>query len=409
MDDPSWAWPAWKFGMKTDDLFTTLHSKYNTFSFAIQDAEAFHHDVYEICHDADTVDDLHRLLADRRRQRLSELNESLESLAVEIIANPKLIATDQWQHALQLFRTKSFDSIVRFFSSYLPDDYLDRHETYSSSSSFSESASVHTESTKASSVDDAIPCSPFFVDHLHTDKLSVITEEPCSLDDADNVDVDACPITHGVEAPLSPPESEPMLAEETVSSPTDVESQGYTSTNPPSRSMSFGSECGAFGPDLIRSSLIQDDEASQSSDCDSVVVSVSDTAESQSSLESVDAKVHDLYTSCCSPDDEDYFPTSQLPEDDFDILDTTDDILESDTSTPRPQPDAITTSYVEYKSIMARRLPPTHQRSPSPKSTRTLRGEGLVSCGMRRTPEESSSKIQKPTADSSRKRPKGRI
>lgn len=54
---------------------------------------------------------------------------SLETLAVEIIANPKLIGSEQWQHALQLFRTKSFDSIIRYFASYLPEDYLDRHDT----------------------------------------------------------------------------------------------------------------------------------------------------------------------------------------------------------------------------------------------------------------------------------------
>ncbi|KAH7115526.1 hypothetical protein EDB81DRAFT_819690 [Dactylonectria macrodidyma] len=31
MDDPSWAWPAWKFDMKRGDLFTKLHDQYNTY------------------------------------------------------------------------------------------------------------------------------------------------------------------------------------------------------------------------------------------------------------------------------------------------------------------------------------------------------------------------------------------
>ncbi|ETS06925.1 hypothetical protein M419DRAFT_121743, partial [Trichoderma reesei RUT C-30] len=127
MDDPDISWPAWKFGLKRDDLFTTLHDQYNTFTYTLQDPEAFHHDVYEISHRADTAEEFHRFMAARQRQRLSELEESLETLAVEIIANPKLIGSDQWQHALQLFRTKSFDSIVRYFASYLPHDYLERH------------------------------------------------------------------------------------------------------------------------------------------------------------------------------------------------------------------------------------------------------------------------------------------
>lgn len=48
MDDSGWTWPAWKFGMKRDDLFTKLHDQYNVVPSSLQDPEAFHHDVYEI-------------------------------------------------------------------------------------------------------------------------------------------------------------------------------------------------------------------------------------------------------------------------------------------------------------------------------------------------------------------------
>ncbi|KAL7620859.1 hypothetical protein AAE478_009857 [Parahypoxylon ruwenzoriense] len=123
MDDPGWTWPAWKFGMKREELFTKLHDQYNTIAFSIQDPEAFHHDVYEISNTASTADEFHRLLADRKQLRLNELNQSLESASVEIIANPSLIGTQQWQYALQLFRTRSLDSLVRYFASYLPDDH----------------------------------------------------------------------------------------------------------------------------------------------------------------------------------------------------------------------------------------------------------------------------------------------
>lgn len=47
----------------------------------------------------------------------------LEDASFEIIGNPSLIGTEQWQYAIQLFRTKSLDSLVRYFSSYLPQEH----------------------------------------------------------------------------------------------------------------------------------------------------------------------------------------------------------------------------------------------------------------------------------------------
>jgi len=126
MDDPTdtcWSWPHWKFGLRKDDLFSKLHDQYNTVTTPLLDPEAFHHDVYEISHKASTTNEFHSLLRERKQQRLRELNESLESAALEIIANPSLIGTEQWEYAVQLFRTKSLDSLVRYFSSYLPADH----------------------------------------------------------------------------------------------------------------------------------------------------------------------------------------------------------------------------------------------------------------------------------------------
>ncbi|UNI23303.1 hypothetical protein JDV02_009133 [Purpureocillium takamizusanense] len=385
MDDMDWAWPFWKFGMKKDDLYTTLHDRYNTFTSTIQDPEAFHHDVFEISHDADTAEQFHGLLAARRQQRLRELNESLEALAVEIIANPKLIGTEQWQHALQLFRTRSYDSIVRYFASYLPEDHLD-HLSTSSYSSFSEADSVRTVSTKASSTEDA-PCSPFAHDEFFPDG-PIMTVEPCTIDH------ESCPA-----GPLSPPESEAMHSD-AASSPSD--SITY-STNPPSRSMSFsGSESGLC-PELLRRRFEHrgDDETSQSDSCDTTVTSVCDSAETRSSCDCAD--------DVC--EDEDEFPTAQFPDDHFDCLDTptlnaVNDTLESDTPTPRQE--CVASSYLEFKSVAARRLPSPHRRSPSPKSHVTHREAGKLAREVRRSPEEASSKIQKPLHEALRKRPKGR-
>lgn len=402
MDDPNLAWPAWKFGMKRDDLFTTLHDKYNTFTNTIQDPEAFHHDVYEISHDAETVDEFHRMMADRQRMRFRELNETLETLAVEIIANPKLIGSEQWQHALQLFRTKSYDSIVRYFASYLPDDYLDRHDIQStSSSSFSETDSL---STTASSVDDA----PFpFIDDDFFPNGPIMTAEPCSIKP------DAY-VASKPEAPLSPPHSEAEQSEPSVSSPSDSESHTYST---PSRSMSFsGSESGQSVPEAFRRRYLERDfdETSQSDDCDTAITSLCDSMESPSALD-VDAHTHHTKLEACEPldfGDDEEFPPAQYPIDEFDYLDCLDvtnthDTLDSDTPTPRPEAGA-TASYLDFRSIISKNTPSPYRRSPSPKSHMGSRGAASPSREVRRSPEESLCKVQKPVLDLTKKRPKAR-
>ncbi|KUI55852.1 hypothetical protein VP1G_03221 [Cytospora mali] len=128
MDETCWAWPFWKFGLKSDDLNTTLHDRFNTVPSAIQDPEAFHHDVYELSTEANTLDEFERLMEERKKLRLEELNGMLENASFEIIGNPSLIGTEQWQYALQLFRTKSLDSLVRYFASYLPQGHPWHHD-----------------------------------------------------------------------------------------------------------------------------------------------------------------------------------------------------------------------------------------------------------------------------------------
>lgn len=123
--DQAWekAWPFWKFGLKYNDLTTALHDKYNTISSPIQDPDAFHHDVYEISSRADTLADFERLMQERKALRIKELNGMLEDASFEIVGNPDLIGTEQWALAVQLFRTRSLDSLVRYFASYLPADH----------------------------------------------------------------------------------------------------------------------------------------------------------------------------------------------------------------------------------------------------------------------------------------------
>ncbi|KAH8649323.1 hypothetical protein BX600DRAFT_366632, partial [Xylariales sp. PMI_506] len=123
MEDTDWSWPAWKFGMTQDQLFTNLHDQYNTIPSAIQDPQSFHRDVYEISNAVSTVGELDLQLSERKGQRLRELNNVLELASYEIIANPNLIGTEQWQYAVHLFRSRSLDSLVQYFASYLPNEF----------------------------------------------------------------------------------------------------------------------------------------------------------------------------------------------------------------------------------------------------------------------------------------------
>ncbi|RKL44904.1 hypothetical protein BFJ72_g3555 [Fusarium proliferatum] len=123
MDDPAYTWPAWKFGLKKEDLSNKLHDQYNTYLAPIQSPEAFYYDISEIAHTAHSAAEFHRLAHGRKQQRLNELNEALESASFEIIGNPRLIETPQWEHAIQLFRTNSLDSLVQYFASYLPREH----------------------------------------------------------------------------------------------------------------------------------------------------------------------------------------------------------------------------------------------------------------------------------------------
>ncbi|KAM0329247.1 hypothetical protein ACHAQA_004550 [Verticillium albo-atrum] len=390
MDDPGYTWPSWKFGMKRADLFTKLHDQYNTIPSSIQDPEAFHHDVFEISNDARTEDEFHRLMAERRTQRLRELDESLELAGVEIIANPKLIGTEQWSFAVQLFRTRSLDSLVRYFSSYLPEGYLDRHAFHDTASTASSFDQYSVASTNPSSLDDDAESGPsFFPDD---DDKRCMTREPFCIN------------TMPTEADLPPsPRSMTTQDDSSPSSPTDLHDHDFTLDRlTPARSLSFsGSESDAFRRHLDDH---DDEETSQSDDPDSLATSISDLVESHAShddLETYASKtshVEEYY------DDEDF--AAQRPTD---MFDTVVDSIEWETPTPKQEPP--TTSYLDFKQIPTLRHIPSsihHTRRDHSPSPRTYRSSSPHKGAVRRTPDEASSRISKPLPDTSRTRAKGR-
>ncbi|KAF9870179.1 hypothetical protein CkaCkLH20_12265 [Colletotrichum karsti] len=409
MDDPCQAWPFWKFGMKRADLSTKLQDQYNTVPSSIQDPDAFHHDVYEISRLADTADEFHRLMADRKEQRLKELNASLDLAAVEIIANPKLVGTAQWSHALQLFRTRSLDSLVRLFSSYLPDNY-DCHQGYytasSAASSFDDGCSTRTASTNLSSLDVDGPT--FFHDD---DEKPIMTYEPLHISTS---------ISSSQELPPSP-RSMTTQSETSASSPIDADHDDYVLHNlTPARTLSFsGSESGRFAGRVLRCLDDDEEETSQSEDPDSLTTSVSDLEDRSTRESSVEEEQVDYaYYPDSAIDDEDCddeFPTTQLP---FDLFD--DDVMESsETPTPRPETklssSTAAASYLDSKTYSSLRSIPTssfrssspkipHRRrdaSPAKTSTSSSSSSSMM-MSSRRSPEEASCRIQKPQPDAIR-------
>ena len=367
MDDPGWAWPAWKFGMKRDDLFTKLHDQYNTVPSAIQDPEAFHLDVFELSNEAASADEFHSLMADRKEQRLRELNNSLESAAVEIIANPHLIGTAQWQHAVQLFRTKSLDSLVRYFASYLPDDHpWHRSDESTAASDASESVAHSLESS--------------------FDDKAVMTDEPLSLP----TDVSSC---------LPPsPRSMTMYSDSHPDTLVDVVHHKYLlDTLTPARTLSFSeSEPDHYGKDSCPQ--LHDDASSLSSGPETPVSSVPDMSDT-----------HDFVFITAAEKRHEGYP-SQLPS----------DVMESETPTPKPEAPATCffgakfsplSSSLRTRSVSPSRVHPlvraTHndcrksrrsrQREPSP-----------VGRGHRRNLGEPAHRVRKLLPDSTRSRPRGR-
>lgn len=384
-DDLCSQWPAWKFGMKREDLFTKLHDRYNTVPSSIQDPEAFHHDVYEISTEADSPAEFHRLLADRKALRLRELNQSLESAAVEIIANPELIGTDQWQHAIQLFRTRSLDSIVRYYSSYLPDEH------------------PWSTSSQAPAAGAAVPVDNCYIfDSSDEDIYDRVTFEPKHL----TTDI---PASH---MPLSP-RSSTMSSDLSGSalSPIDLSDTELAFDIPtPSRTVS----CSETDNDLEFSATLtaydEEEDFSQADDHFSPPTSVSDYEETQSLPDTTAS-----YTDEEAPSMSSFTPAA---------CDETDD-GGSESETPTPRKEASTESYLSCRSSAGTtKLAPLStsstmmQRSRSASSLYTAvlaeyvrgarRTQRDISPGgfahRRRSPE--TGRVQKPSAEFSAQRPK---
>ncbi|KAI1754214.1 hypothetical protein F4782DRAFT_545095 [Xylaria castorea] len=119
--EPEWRWPSWKFGMSLDELFTTLHSRFNTWSSPLQSFEAFHHDVWEISNVASTREELFRALEMRKMKRSEEMAQVWKLMAIYMTAGRSMLPEDHWAHGIRFFRTRSLDNMLAFLYQFLEE------------------------------------------------------------------------------------------------------------------------------------------------------------------------------------------------------------------------------------------------------------------------------------------------
>ncbi|PON20877.1 hypothetical protein TGAM01_v210276 [Trichoderma gamsii] len=142
--DLEWYWPFAKFPLDPNDLFTTLHDRFNTRPFPLQDPTAFHRDVYECADNSDTIDEFYSQLEQRKAQRIEEMSEGWDEVSTLLVSFPTLLSCQlcydpetrdvkmkpgtkndsmaQRQFAfLQYARCMSFDNLVTFFDGYVRD------------------------------------------------------------------------------------------------------------------------------------------------------------------------------------------------------------------------------------------------------------------------------------------------
>lgn len=68
-----------KFDIGEDEVWGSLHERFNTAPMTIMDREAWHTDVVDILLKSDTVDELYAELEKRKKQRLDELTTAMTS------------------------------------------------------------------------------------------------------------------------------------------------------------------------------------------------------------------------------------------------------------------------------------------------------------------------------------------
>ena len=97
----------------SEDVFTSLYAKYNTFTGAILDPDSFFLDVTEACEKANSKHEFISCLEERSKKRKDEATEAFERFAIKAVLDPRL--SDELAKTLVSFtRSRSFDTLVIF-------------------------------------------------------------------------------------------------------------------------------------------------------------------------------------------------------------------------------------------------------------------------------------------------------
>lgn len=236
----------------------------------------------------------------------------LEDASFQIIGCPRLIGTDQWPLAVQLFRTRSLDSLVRYFASYLPDE----HPLYRDSDSAGSNVS-----SPISSVDYADYDGPILFDEPDEDE-TFYTNEPSESFSTCGTAVDLTDLAE------QPARSNTMHSVDSGVSVSDRKQRGldYESCTP-SQTMSVSeSESNPTTASLLSSipTLSDDDEKSEAEEFGSPLTSTSDVSQSNATSRAKDVPM----TYIEDGDVSGFLPISRTH---IEAMDT----LDSDTSTPK--------------------------------------------------------------------------
>ncbi|KAK1256268.1 hypothetical protein MKX07_008527 [Trichoderma sp. CBMAI-0711] len=143
-DRERWDWPFLKFGFRRDELFTTLHDRFNVHQLPLQDPMAFHRDVCESVKYSATLEEFYAQMEERRVERAKEMNEAFNEICLLIASGPWVLAcplcydpetgdvktppgtlNDSMPQKWALFnyfsRSLSFDTLIRFFDGFVRD------------------------------------------------------------------------------------------------------------------------------------------------------------------------------------------------------------------------------------------------------------------------------------------------
>lgn len=115
-----------KFELTAEEL---CHA--NTFQFRIDSDDDFSQDLVRLTSKAQDKQDLLRMLADRKRDRVADLDHLLEEAIGAITANPWFMRESrQWHSATSLFREQSLSRLLHFMQSFAPDEYTKQAEEW---------------------------------------------------------------------------------------------------------------------------------------------------------------------------------------------------------------------------------------------------------------------------------------